>query len=92
MMKGPNNNDEGKEKSPIIFPMLHIKDATKKGGPKAPPRNKVTLYEKLITPSQSTLHSASRSPSFLPSSRHVSDQDVNKPQYTVFPVYCPFPF
>ncbi|KAJ1390957.1 protein HEADING DATE 3B isoform X4 [Sesbania bispinosa] len=44
--------DEGKEISPM-FPRLHIKDA-EKGGPKAPPRNKMALYEQFSTPSQSS--------------------------------------
>jgi len=35
--------DEGKEISPI-FLRLHVKDV-EKGGPKAPPRNKMALYE-----------------------------------------------
>ncbi|KAI4355552.1 hypothetical protein L6164_004312 [Bauhinia variegata] len=48
-MKG--GNDEGKEISPM-FPRLHIKDAGK-GGPKAPPRNKMALYEQFSKPSQS---------------------------------------
>ncbi|GAU42227.1 hypothetical protein TSUD_351370 [Trifolium subterraneum] len=43
--------DEGKEISPM-FPRLHVKDA-EKGGPKAPPRNKMALYEQFSIPSQS---------------------------------------
>ncbi|XP_027336375.1 ELF3-like protein 2 isoform X2 [Abrus precatorius] len=43
--------DEGKELSPM-FPRLHVKDADK-GGPKAPPRNKMALYEQLSIPSRS---------------------------------------
>jgi protein EARLY FLOWERING 3 len=35
--------DEGKEISPM-FPRLHVKDV-EKGGPKAPLRNKMALYE-----------------------------------------------
>ncbi|KAF7814181.1 ELF3-like protein 2 isoform X1 [Senna tora] len=65
-MKGAND-DKGKEINKeinplMLFPRLHIKDA-EKGGPKAPPRNKMALYDKLTTPSQ-TFHSAP--------SRHVS--------------------
>ena len=48
-MKG--GYDEDKEIKPM-FPRLHIKDA-EKGGPKAPPRNKMALYEQFSTPSQS---------------------------------------
>ncbi|KAL7150809.1 hypothetical protein ABFS83_05G138500 [Erythranthe nasuta] len=34
-----------------MFPRLHVND-TDKGGPKAPPRNKMALYEQLSIPSQ----------------------------------------
>ncbi|XP_061356606.1 protein HEADING DATE 3B-like [Gastrolobium bilobum] len=54
--------DEGKEISPM-FPRLHVKDA-EKGGPKAPPRNKMALYEQFSIPSQSF---ASGSASLFPS-------------------------
>ncbi|KDP40820.1 hypothetical protein JCGZ_24819 [Jatropha curcas] len=47
-MRGPK--DEEKIMSPI-FPRLHVND-TEKGGPKAPPRNKMALYEQLSIPSQ----------------------------------------
>ena len=43
--------DEGKEISPM-FPRLHVKDV-EKGGPKAPPRNKMALYEQFSISSQS---------------------------------------
>ncbi|KAK8581189.1 hypothetical protein V6N13_144229 [Hibiscus sabdariffa] len=48
MMKG--RKDEAKVMSPM-FPRLHVND-TEKGGPKAPPRNKMALYEQLSIPSQ----------------------------------------
>ncbi|KAF8388911.1 hypothetical protein HHK36_025592 [Tetracentron sinense] len=44
---------EGKDekiKGPL-FPRLHVND-TEKGGPRAPPRNKMALYEQLSIPSQ----------------------------------------
>ncbi|KAF7843445.1 ELF3-like protein 2 isoform X1 [Senna tora] len=53
--------EEVKEMSPM-FPRLHIKDA-EKGGPKAPPRNKMALYEQFTIPSQNF---ASGSPSRFP--------------------------
>lgn len=34
-----------------MFPRLNVKD-TEKGGPRAPPRNKMALYEQLSIPSQ----------------------------------------
>ncbi|XP_075667782.1 ELF3-like protein 2 [Castanea sativa] len=42
--------DEQKVLSPM-FPRLHVND-TEKRGPKAPPRNKMALYEQLSVPSQ----------------------------------------
>ncbi|XP_058192559.1 protein EARLY FLOWERING 3-like [Rhododendron vialii] len=59
MMKG--GKDEEKLMGPL-FPRLHIKDA-EQGGPKAPPRNKMALYEQLSIPSQKfNSGSASMSP------------------------------
>ena len=42
--------DGEKDISPM-FPRLHVND-TEKGGPRAPPRNKMALYEQLSIPSQ----------------------------------------
>ncbi|WCJ39647.1 hydroxyproline-rich glycoprotein family protein [Euphorbia peplus] len=42
--------DEVRRSSPM-FPRLHVND-TEKGGPRAPPRNKMALYEQLSIPSQ----------------------------------------
>ncbi|KAJ0940158.1 putative protein EARLY FLOWERING 3 [Helianthus annuus] len=42
--------DEDKIMGPM-FPRLHVND-TEKGGPRAPPRNKMALYEQLSIPSQ----------------------------------------
>lgn len=53
MKKG---KDGGKVMSPM-FPRLNVND-TEKGGPRAPPRNKMALYEQLSVPkvqSRSTL-------------------------------------
>lgn len=41
--------DEEKIMGPM-FPRLHVND-TEKGGPRAPPRNKMALYEQLCIPS-----------------------------------------
>lgn len=44
----------GKDNEKIMgpmFPRLHVND-TEKGGPRAPPRNKMALYEQLSIPSQ----------------------------------------
>ncbi|KAG6389415.1 hypothetical protein SASPL_150883 [Salvia splendens] len=53
MMK--RGNDGEKIMGPM-FPRLHVND-TEKGGPKAPPRNKMALYEQLSIPSQRFSHS-----------------------------------
>ncbi|KAL2544958.1 protein EARLY FLOWERING 3-like [Forsythia ovata] len=48
----------GKDEEKIMWPMfprLHVND-TEKGGPKAPPRNKMALYEQLSIPSQRFSH------------------------------------
>lgn len=42
--------DDDKIMGPM-FPRLHVND-TEKGGPRAPPRNKMALYEQLSIPSQ----------------------------------------
>lgn len=42
--------DEEKSMGPM-FPRLNVND-TEKGGPRAPPRNKMALYEQLSIPSQ----------------------------------------
>lgn len=45
----------GKDEEKILepmFPRLHVNDAADKGGPRAPPRNKMALYEQLSIPSQ----------------------------------------
>ncbi|KAF5183319.1 Early flowering [Thalictrum thalictroides] len=47
-MKG--GKDDDKNMGPM-FPRLHVND-TEKGGPRAPPRNKMALYEQLSIPSQ----------------------------------------
>lgn len=42
--------DDDKSVEPM-FPRLHVND-TERGGPRAPPRNKMALYEQLSIPSQ----------------------------------------
>lgn len=57
-MRG-GKEDEGKAMGPM-FPRLHVND-TNKGGPRAPPRNKMALYEQLSVPSQRFNSSSSAS-------------------------------
>ncbi|KAK4726046.1 hypothetical protein R3W88_030963 [Solanum pinnatisectum] len=44
-----------------MFPRLHVND-TEKGGPRAPPRNKMALYEQLSIPSQRFKYGISNNP------------------------------
>lgn len=68
--------DEEKVMGPL-FPRLHVND-TDKGGPRAPPRNKMALYEQLSIPSQRfkpglvPMNSSSTSNVIPPSSSQVS--------------------
>ncbi|XP_042455907.1 ELF3-like protein 2 [Zingiber officinale] len=62
-MKGAKEED--KTMGPL-FPRLHVND-TDRGGPRAPPRNKMALYEQLSVPSQ-RFNSTSSAMPFLPRS------------------------
>lgn len=42
-----------------MFPRLHVNDTEKKG-PRAPPRNKMALYEQFSIPSQRFNHSSNK--------------------------------
>jgi hypothetical protein len=44
--------DDDDEKVGPMFPRLHVNDTTDKGGPRAPPRNKMALYEQFTVPFQ----------------------------------------
>ncbi|KAL2493177.1 Protein EARLY FLOWERING 3 [Abeliophyllum distichum] len=94
-MKG--GKDEGKSMDPL-FPRLHISDADK-GGPKAPPRNKMALCEQYSVPSQS-LRFASGSMTMLPLptsnggstfASKASSSQIGCFQKTVFPTFCSLP-
>nr|BAL63009.1 Hd17 [Oryza sativa Indica Group] len=47
---GGGKEAKGKVMGPL-FPRLHVNDAAKGGGPRAPPRNKMALYEQFTVPS-----------------------------------------
>ncbi|OWM67768.1 hypothetical protein CDL15_Pgr017465 [Punica granatum] len=51
-MKRGKEHDEQIALMGPMFPRLHVKDAAEKGGPRAPLRNKMALYEQLSIPSQ----------------------------------------
>ncbi|KAF4363854.1 hypothetical protein F8388_000519 [Cannabis sativa] len=73
----------------IMFPRLHVNDADK-GGPRAPPRNKMALYEQFSVPSQTSLtksppkqHNNNTNTTFLSS--------ISSPQASGFPSsFTPF--
>ncbi|KAJ4768285.1 Protein EARLY FLOWERING 3 [Rhynchospora pubera] len=56
---GGGKEEESKAMGPM-FPRLHVND-TSKGGPRAPPRNKMALYEQFSVPSQRFNSSSSAS-------------------------------
>ncbi|KAE8669080.1 Detected protein of unknown function [Hibiscus syriacus] len=65
-----------------MFPRLHVND-TEKGGPRAPPRNKMALYEQLSIPSQ-RFNPSNTSNSIPPTS---SSQGSNLERNMHFPSY-----
>ncbi|XP_077210650.1 ELF3-like protein 2 [Tasmannia lanceolata] len=78
-----------------MFPRLHVND-TEKGGPKAPPRNKMALYEQFSIPSQRFISPASaftlpphNSGALVPSSS--SSQGVGHERSVFSPFYIPPP-
>ncbi|KAK1314659.1 Protein EARLY FLOWERING 3 [Acorus calamus] len=89
-MKG-GKDDDSKIMEPL-FPRLHVND-TDKGGPRAPPRNKMALYEQLSIPSQrfnSTAssqlpppphHGTNLVPSASPSQSRGHERSIYSPNY-----------
>ncbi|GJN18608.1 hypothetical protein PR202_gb05783 [Eleusine coracana subsp. coracana] len=55
---GKGEEGAGKVMGPL-FPRLHVSDAARSGGPRAPPRNKMALYEQFTVPSSRFSSSAS---------------------------------
>ncbi|XP_057775888.1 protein EARLY FLOWERING 3-like isoform X2 [Salvia miltiorrhiza] len=76
--------DEAKITGPM-FPRLHVND-TEKGGPRAPPRNKMALYEQLSIPSQRFSHSV---PPQNSNSEHELEQGVANERSTFFSYQLP---
>jgi EARLY FLOWERING 3 protein len=59
---GKNGMDKAGTESGLLFPRLNLKE-TKTSGPRAPPRNKMALYEQFTIPSHRFVqpsHSAAR--------------------------------
>ncbi|TVU34155.1 hypothetical protein EJB05_15984 [Eragrostis curvula] len=55
---GGKGEEAGKVMGPL-FPRLHVSDSSRGGGPRAPPRNKMALYEQFTVPSSRFSSSAS---------------------------------
>ncbi|XP_021739080.1 protein EARLY FLOWERING 3-like [Chenopodium quinoa] len=80
--------DDDKMMGPM-FPRLHVND-TGKGGPRAPPRNKMALYEQLTIPSQPRFNSGAHHNSnntMAPSTSTM--QGTGHEQSMYFPLYWP---
>ncbi|KAK1577146.1 hypothetical protein Q3G72_019331 [Acer saccharum] len=85
-MRG-GRDDEKVTTSPM-FPRLHVND-TEKGGPRAPPRNKMALYEQLSIPSQRfTSGSPNNGSSLAPS---MSSSNGGGYERSVFTQFCNSP-
>ncbi|KAL6005967.1 hypothetical protein ACLOJK_040012 [Asimina triloba] len=82
-MKG--GRDEEKVMGPL-FPRLHVND-TEKGGPRAPPRNKMALYEQLSIPSQRFNSSASTLP-LPPHNTSTSVPSASSSQQVIYHHEC----
>ncbi|KAL5697682.1 hypothetical protein ACHQM5_028801 [Ranunculus cassubicifolius] len=80
--------DDEKNMSPM-FPRLHVSD-TEKGGPRAPPRNKMALYEQLSIPSQ-RFNSALRNNAAPLVPVVTSLSQGGGPERTSFPQFCSSP-
>ncbi|XP_006646013.3 protein HEADING DATE 3B-like isoform X1 [Oryza brachyantha] len=65
MMRGGGGGKEAEEVGKVmgpLFPRLHVSDAVKGGGPRAPPRNKMALYEQFTVPSHRRFSAPASSP------------------------------
>ncbi|KAK6911974.1 hypothetical protein RJ641_024067 [Dillenia turbinata] len=88
-MKG--GKDEEKLMGPL-FPRLHVND-TEKGGPRAPPRNKMALYEQFSIPSQRFSSKPSSMLPLLPNNggsfvHSTSSSDGIGPERNMLPHFC----
>ena len=81
----------GKEEEKVVgeamFPRLHVND-TEKGGPRAPPRNKMALYEQFSVPSQ-RFNNQRLLPINHPSTPSSSSQGTGPERSYAFPVHKP---
>jgi EARLY FLOWERING 3 protein len=66
MRRGGKDGEGDKVMGPL-FPRLHVNDTTLKGGgPRAPPRNKMALYEQFSVPSSQRFAPPAPAPAHRP--------------------------
>ncbi|GAU26952.1 hypothetical protein TSUD_06240 [Trifolium subterraneum] len=81
MKRGKSDDDE---KVGPMFPRLHVNDTTDKGGPRAPPRNKMALYEQFSVPFQRFNPNSNSSNSLPPTPSSIMGSDPERS--CLFPV------
>lgn len=72
---GKSRTETSGSENGVMFPRLHVKE-TKTDGPRAPPRNKMALYEQFTIPSHRFMQSTNSNPRQNPTS--VINQPVCK--------------
>ncbi|KAF8671023.1 hypothetical protein HU200_050302 [Digitaria exilis] len=83
---GGGREEQGKVMGPL-FPRLHVSDAGKGGGPRAPPRNKMALYEQFTVPSSRFSSSARPAGgSLVPSTSASQVYSYDRPLFKPFDV------
>ncbi|KAL6597772.1 hypothetical protein ACP70R_046577 [Stipagrostis hirtigluma subsp. patula] len=83
---GGGKEEAGKVMGPL-FPRLHVSDAGRGGGPRAPPRNKMALYEQFTVPSNRFSSPASTSAagaSLVPSTSASQVHGYDRPLFQPF--------
>ncbi|GFP88043.1 protein early flowering 3 [Phtheirospermum japonicum] len=74
---------DGEKMMGPMFPRLHVND-TEKGGPRAPPRNKMALYEQLSIPSQRFARSNNIAADVAPPSSQMPPTHPPEMQYSQY--------
>nr|QDB64260.1 early flowering 3 [Avena sativa] len=83
---------EGDKVMGPLFPRLHVNDTTLKGGgPRAPPRNKMALYEQFSVPSSQRFKAAANATATTPHRPAVSSASAGQiggSDRPLFPSFC----
>lgn len=83
--KADGRKEQQKEIGPTLFPRLHVAE-TKRVGPRAPPRNKMAIYEQFTIPS----HRFMSSPVPLPSAGRTAMVPSASPIYQPQVHFCQY--